>query len=225
MHYLFAQPTVLDQVTQAPITALIVATTVLISYLAFKDENLRNKLIFAPAHMHQQGMSEMYRFITAGFIHANWLHLLFNALVLWEFGRIVEMMYKANFESFGTTLYLALYFGGLILSSLYSYFKHKHNHYYYALGASGAVSGVLFAAIVFMPLLPLGLIFVPFLRVPAIAMGILYLLYSYYMGRKGTDNIGHDAHFWGAVWGFAFTLLCGGSDLFQLFIAQISGNF
>lgn len=221
MNYLFAN-TVLDQFFQAPITGLIIITTILVSYLGFKDEGLINKLIFAPNYIHRKGGVEYLRFITSGFIHANWLHLLFNALVLWEFGRIVELTFKQYFENWGATLYILLYFLGLIVSDIYSFFRHKDNPNYVALGASGAVSAVLFAAIIFMPLLPLRLIFVPFVEIPAIVMGILYLLYSYYMGKKGNDNVGHDAHFWGAVWGFVFTLACGGKELLLIFLAQMS---
>lgn len=223
MNYLFAN-TVLDQFFESPITALIVITTVLISYLAFKDENLKYKLIFAPNFMHTKGISESYRFISSGFIHADWLHLLFNALVLWEFGRIVEILYKSEFGNLGQTLYILLYFLGLIVSALYDFYKHKNNPNYVALGASGAVSAVLFAAIVFMPLLPLRLIFVPFVKIPAIAMGILYLLYSYYMSKRNYDNVGHDAHFWGAIWGIIFTFLCGGMPLLQKFMLQMGIN-
>jgi membrane associated rhomboid family serine protease len=134
------------------------------------------------------------------------MHLAVNLFVLFGFGISVELAYKTLFGSMmGGVYYLLLYVLGLAASSIFDYFKHRNNYGYNAVGASGAVSSVLFAAILFSPtsiLLLYGII-----PIPAVIGGALYLGYSYYMGRKGTDNIGHDAHFWGAVWGFAFTAL------------------
>lgn len=224
MLYLFNQPNIVEQLMQAPITAVLVFAMVIVSYLAFNDEALRNKLLFVPAYMEERGANQLYRFITHGFIHADWLHLAFNAYVLWEFGRVVETLYKlVHGNVLGSIFYVLLFFGGLVASSLYSYYKHRHHYGYAALGASGAVSGVLFSAIVFMPLMPLGLMFIPFVEIPAIIMGIAYLAYSTYMSRRGGDNIGHDAHFWGSVWGFVFTLVLA-PQLFPLFLNQIFGR-
>lgn len=206
MQLLLDAPTVLDQFKYAPITGVLVLAMVGISYFAFNDRDLRRRLLFVPAYMEENGPREWYRFISAGFIHANWMHLIFNALVFWQFGLLVELSYKiALGPVLGSLAYVFLFFAGLVASALYSFFKHRHNYGYGALGASGAVSGVLFAAIVFRPFMPLQFIFLPFVEIPAVVMGIAYLAFSAHMARQGRDNIGHDAHFWGSVWGFAFT--------------------
>jgi membrane associated rhomboid family serine protease len=225
MAYLFLQATVVEQFMQTPITGILLLIMIAVSFKAFNDEELHNKLLFVPALMHERGASEYYRFISAGFIHADWLHLGFNGFVFWQFGGLVERYYKMEHgPMLGSIFYLILFFGGLVAASLFSYYKHKNNYGYRALGASGAVSGVLFAAIVFQPLMPLQLIFLPFIKIPAVVMGALYLLYSSYMARKGNDNIGHDAHFWGSVWGFVLTIALK-PLLFLSFIDQIMSFF
>ncbi len=217
------QDNIAAQFMQAPLTGLLVLVTIFVSYLAFNNPDLRARLLFVPALMQERGQSEWHRFITAGFIHADWLHLAFNSFVLWEFGRFVELAYvKIHGKMMGSLFFLALYFFGLVAASTYSYFKHRDNYGYAALGASGAVSGVLFAAIVFAPLLPLQFLFLPFISLPAVVMGVLYLAYSSYMSRRGSDNIGHDAHFWGGVWGFFFTIALA-PQLLQHFLKQIFG--
>lgn len=224
MLYLFQQPTVVEQFMKAPITGVLLLAMIGISYMAFNDEQLRSKCLFVPALINERGSNELYRFISAGFIHADWMHLAFNGFVFWQFGTMVERFYKiVHGDALGSLFFLLLFFGGLVAASLFSYFKHKDNYGYAALGASGAVSGVLFAAIVFQPLMPLQLIFIPFLKIPAIVMGILYLLYSSYMGKKGNDNIGHDAHFWGSIWGFVITITLA-PTLFWHFLDQILGR-
>lgn len=195
----------IEVIAQAPITALLVAGTLIVSYLAFRNERLYNELIFNAAYIRETG--QWYRLFSAGLLHANWLHLAFNMFVLWEFGRLVEITYVLHFEHWGKVAYLALYVLGLGASSLYSYFKHRYNRGYNAVGASGAVSGIVFAFILFYPTVSMRFLFFPFVEIPAVLMGLGYLLYSSYMSRRGGDNIGHDAHFWGSVWGFLFTLM------------------
>lgn len=188
---------------QAPITSIILVATVFVSYRAFNDQRLHWQMMFTPTQIYRHG--EWYRFLSAGLIHANWIHLLFNGFVLFQFGMQVEIIYGIYFGYLGPLFYLLMYVLGLIASSLYSYFKHRHNDHYHALGASGAVSAVVFAYILLGPTQELMLIFLPGIWIPAYILGIIYLLYSSYMSKKGSDNIGHDAHFWGSVWGFAFT--------------------
>ncbi|MCP4437641.1 MAG: rhomboid family intramembrane serine protease [Aureispira sp.] len=207
---------------QAPITSILVVATVFVSYRAFNDQTLYWRMMFTPSRIQQHG--EWYRFLSAGLIHANWMHLIFNAFVLFEFGKTVEILYRMYFGSLGMILYLALYVLGLVAASTYTFFKHRYHDGYHALGASGAVSGIVFAFILFIPTAELTLIFLPFVKIPAIIMGIGYLLYSSYMSKNGTDNIGHDAHFWGSVWGFVFTGLLK-PLLFLEFIAQIKMAF
>lgn len=195
-------------------TIIIIAITVLVSIAAFNNMELMSKLIFWPAHM--DSPKEYYRFITAGLIHADWMHLFFNMYVLWIFGEQIEDVFSGYIGK--PFLYPLLYILGLIAASLPSFAKHKDDYYYRALGASGAVGSILFSFIYFAPwstLYIFGLI-----PIPAILFGILYLAYSAYASNKGQDNIGHDAHFYGSVFGFVFTLLFDPSHG-QVFLQQI----
>jgi len=124
--------------------------------------------------------------------------------VLLSFGRAVEYYYSALFPGKAEYFYILLYVGSIAISALPSFGKHKSDAYYAAVGASGAVSAVVFASILIQPLSPIRFVFIPF-DIPAFIFGALYLGYSAYMAKKGTDNIGHDAHFWGAVFGIVFT--------------------
>ncbi len=158
-----------------------------------------NKLILWPAGMDKP--NEYYRVLTCGFIHADYMHLAFNMLALYMFGQQVEGYYGLIGHPM---LFPVMYLTGIVASSLPSYAKHKNNSYYRSLGASGGVSAVLFAFVYFAPW---QIIYVWFIPIPGIIAGVAYLVYSAYMSKKGADNIGHDAHFWGAVYGFLFTLL------------------
>jgi membrane associated rhomboid family serine protease len=205
---------------QTYITLIIIGLTALISIPAMNNPELKMRSIFnAYAIKHNR---EWYRFVTHAFVHADWMHLLFNMYVLYIFGVKVERDYMDLFESKGHLFYILLYVGGVIMSSLYSYEKHKDDMYYNALGASGAVSAVLFAGILINPNMGIGMMFIP-VFIPAWIFGPLYLLYSWYMAKRGTDNIGHDAHFWGAVYGVVFTL-CLNHHLATEFIDKITGH-
>jgi membrane associated rhomboid family serine protease len=151
------------------------------------------------------------------------MHLIFNMLSLYMIGIYVEAEYASNdvFGEKGKLFYVLLYVGGLVMSSLYSYEKHKNDSWYNALGASGAVSAVVFAFIILEPTARLSLMFIP-IPIPAYLFGLLYLGVEYYMGKRGQSNIGHDAHFWGAVFGVIFTILLKPS-LFHEFISKING--
>jgi membrane associated rhomboid family serine protease len=146
--------------------------------------------------------NQWYRIVTHAFIHADWMHLIFNMIALWSFGKYV-------FEEFGDrTTYPALhfftmYFGAILFSSISDTVKQKNNQYYASLGASGAVSAVIFFSIL---LNPWTLIYVFFIPCPGIVFGILYLVYSNYMSKKGGDIINHDAHFYGAIFGILYPL-------------------
>lgn len=179
---------------------ILVIVTVLVSLAAFNNDQLRGKLVFWPWRMNDSP-SEYYRFITSGFIHADYIHLIFNMLALFSFGQTVE----SYFEYIGKPyLFPVMYLTGIVASSLPSYAKHKNHSHYSALGASGGVSAVMFAYVYFAPWQIIRVWFIP---IPGIVGAIAYLAYSAYMGKKGNDNIGHDAHFYGAVYGFLFTLL------------------
>jgi membrane associated rhomboid family serine protease len=201
------------------ITFIIIGITVITSLMSFGNPKLLSALIFNPFVI--QSRNQYYRFITAGLIHADFFHLLFNMYALYLFGSIVETSFEVIFPGFGTLLYIALYVSALIMSSTFSFYKHKENPQYNALGASGAVSAILFASIIIYPTQELMIMPIP-IPIKSYILGPLYLLYSYYMGRNGNDNIGHDAHFFGALWGILFVVLLW-HDALRNFITQIFG--
>lgn len=147
--------------------------------------------------------NEWYRLITHGFIHADMTHLLVNMFTFWSFGTYMEQTYK--YMGFGNGAYLVLYFGGMIVASVYDLVKHRNDPYYVSIGASGAVSAVLFSSIFFDPWGKI--LFFAVLPIPGILFGVLYLVYCQYMSKRGGDNINHNAHFYGAVFGFIFPIL------------------
>jgi len=164
---------------------------------------------------------QYYRVLTHAFIHANWEHLIVNMIVLFSFGAVVEQYFTYHFRGAATYYYLTLFFGSVIFSTLWSLYKQKDNPYYNAVGASGAVSAILFTAIFFDPWN--NIYFFGILPIPGIIFGGLYLYYSYYMSTKKTDNIGHDAHFLGAVFGFFFPVFIRPS-LLAGFIEMLLGG-
>jgi membrane associated rhomboid family serine protease len=204
------------------VTYIIIGITVIISISAFTNRSLFDKLLFDPYRINHQ--RQYYRFFTHGLIHADWLHLAVNMFVFLSFGRMVEDVFSYFFgHAKGMYFFALMYFGAIILSSLPSFGKHKDNAWYTAVGASGAVSAIVFSSIIISPLSGIRFIFIPF-NIPAFIFGFLYLIYSAYMAKKGTDNIGHDAHFWGALFGIAFTLIIKPA-LLSGFINQISTFF
>lgn len=184
-------------------TLFLLIITVAMSLAAFQRREILNWLIFNPYKVHRQG--EWYRFLSSGLIHADWIHLLVNMFVLYSFGPVVEDYYSAAFGEKAMPYFLVLYMGGLVFSILPTYRKRMNQPSYNALGASGAVSAVVFAFILFNPMHKLCLYGV--LCLPGILFGAGYILYSYYMDKRAKDNVNHDAHLWGAVYGFLFTLL------------------
>lgn len=195
----------------------IIIITTLISLLALQRLDLFQRLAFHPSAIRYSGQG--YRFFSYALIHADFMHLLVNMFVLWSFGRIVESYYIVLFPGKGLFFYFLLYLGGILFSTLPSYGKHKDNPGYSAVGASGAVSAILFSSIIFQPLGSIVFLFLPF-PIPAFVFGLLYLVYSAYMARKGHDNIGHDAHFWGAIFGVVFTLVLK-PELGRLFLVSV----
>lgn len=180
-------------------TLVIVIITVLVSIVSFSNDKLYNDLILWPKRMDTP--AQYYRLLTSGFIHSDYIHLLFNMLALFLFGRAIEGV----FDELGAHyLFLVLYLGGIVIASLPSFIKNRNNYYYRSLGASGGVASILFSFIYFAPWETIYIWFIP---VPSILAGVGYLIYSAYMSKRGRDAINHDAHFWGAVFGFVFTLL------------------
>lgn len=185
------------------VTLIIIAITAIVSVIAFGNRQLFRRLAFNAYDI--KHFKNHYRFVSYALIHADWMHLIVNMFVLYSFGRIVETYYLYYFGMKGIVYFLTLYIGATALSTLAAFGKYKEDYSYTAVGASGAVSAVVFASILFDPLSKLYIIPIPF-GIPAIIFGVLYLIYSWYMSKRNVDNIGHDAHFWGALFGFLFTL-------------------
>ncbi len=180
----------------------IIAITSLTSILAFSDVRIFAKFIFnAVEVVHKK---QYYRLVTYGLLHANWVHLFFNMFVLYSFGQVVVSFYEERFGQMATISFIVFYILALIVSTLADLFKHKDHEYYNALGASGAVAAVVFSSIILYPYSSIGILFIPF-GIPAPLFGLLYLGYSWHMGKREADNIGHNAHFWGALFGLVFT--------------------
>jgi membrane associated rhomboid family serine protease len=188
-------------------TLVIIAITVLVSLAALSNRALMDKLLFSPyLIIHKK---EWFRLISHGFVHADYIHLAINMIVLYSFGSSIESTFsflRDQGEINNHWLHIVtIYLGGIVISSLTTLKKHKDNFYYQSVGASGAVSAFVFMHIFFFPLK--NLYFFGILPIPAILFGIGYLFYSHYKSRKSNDNINHDAHFVGAVFGFCYPLL------------------
>jgi membrane associated rhomboid family serine protease len=197
-------------------TIILIAITVAVSYAAFNSPKLMGELQFnASKIIHKH---EYHRLITHAFVHANWEHLLVNMIVLFSFGRADEMYFRYNFGNNHILYFFLLYFGGILASNIYALIKHRNNYFYNAIGASGAVASVLFTAIFFDPWNKI--YFFGILPIPGIIFAGLYLFYSYQMSMKQSDNVAHDAHFLGALFGFIFPILIN-SALFEIFIDKL----
>lgn len=198
------------------LTIIIIAVTVIISLNAFNNSTLLHKLMLWPAAMNQP--SEYYRLLTSGFIHADYIHLAFNMITLYFFGDSMLKIY--SYIGMSPMTFLMLYLTGIIASSIPPFLKNRNNPSYSALGASGGVSAVLFANVYFAPWNSIYFFGSDRFGIPSIIFAIAYLIYSAYMSKKNLDNIGHDAHFYGAVYGFLFTLVFEPSHG-QLFLRQL----
>jgi membrane associated rhomboid family serine protease len=205
------------------ITLTIILCTGVLSFVAFNREELREDMLFWPYMAAARG--QHYRFITGGMVHADFMHLFFNMVSLYSFGSILEeVLMPVLFDGRGRGLFALLYGLSLVFSCLPDFFLHRHNPGYRALGASGAVSAVIYSAITIVPTMPIRFLFIPF-DIPGWVFGFLYLALSYQLARRGGGNIGHNAHFWGAVFGIVYTLAAArafaGIDLAGRFLAQV----
>ena len=208
------------------ITLIIVIITCIISIGAFSSEKIKNDLIFYPPSINR---GQFYRFITHGVIHADPMHLAFNMIALYSFGEVVEQLYSfpGVFGTNGKLIYLLLYFTALIIASVPDYIKHRNDTQYRSLGASGAVSAVIFSAILFSPNTGIGLAFIPGINIPGYIFGAIYLIVSTILAKRAQDNIGHSAHITGAIYGLLFTYvatkLFTQIDILKIFWKQVAG--
>ncbi|MDX9852717.1 MAG: rhomboid family intramembrane serine protease [Tenuifilaceae bacterium] len=201
-------------------TIIIIAVTAIVSILAFSNRTIMDKLLLSPYRIVHN--KELYRIVTHALVHADYIHLAVNMIVLLSFGLAVENIFKelkqVGVVGNATFHFLVLYLGGAIISTLSTIKKYKNDYYYQGVGASGAVSAIVFASIFFQPLSKL--LIMGIIPIPAILFGVIYLAYSHYMSKKGNDNINHDAHFVGAVFGFIYPILVQPS-LIKVFLNQL----
>ena len=183
------------------ITIVIVAVTVLVSWRAFNDRALLERLILWPPAVERRKQYD--RLLGYGFVHADWMHLIFNMITLWSFGTAVERVFSEWITPVG---YVLFYLSAIVVSILPTYITHRNDANYRSLGASGGVSAVLFAFILFDPWSTLIIFPIP-VPIPAFLFAILYVGYSIWMDRRGRDNVNHSAHLWGAAYGVLFTVL------------------
>lgn len=194
------------------VTLILIGITSLVSWLAFQNVKLLDALILWPPAVHKQ--KQWYRLLSYGFVHANFQHLLFNMITLYFFGRIIEGVIT---DKIGAVGYILFYLGGVLASILPSYGEHRDDVAYRSLGASGAVSAVLFAFILFQPW---ALIYVFFFPVPAIVYAVLYTGYTLWANRRGGDGVNHSAHLWGAAYGVAFVVVLR-PEVMRLFLDRL----
>ena len=181
------------------LTYLIIGATVLVSWLAFNNPRLLDRLILWPPAIDRNKHYD--RLLTHGFIHADWQHLLFNMITLFFFGRYIEPFFA---DYLGPLGFLMFYLSAIVIAILPTYMRHRHDPGYRSLGASGGVSAVLFAYILINPW---NLIFIFFLPVPAIVYGVAFVGYSFRADHQGGGNTNHNAHLSGAIYGVLFMLL------------------
>lgn len=188
------------------ITLIIIIITVLVSVTAFSNDKIMNDMIFVPGMVTVR--NQWYRFFSCGLIHADIPHLAFNMLSLYLFGEEVEGKFQEIFLEKGKLFYLLLYVAALGVCLIPSYTRNKNSYHYRSLGASGAVSAVIFAGLLVLPGIEVGFFFIPPI-IPGFIFGPLYLIISAVLDKKGTDNINHSAHLWGALFGLGFIIVLG----------------
>lgn len=207
------------------ITIVIIIITCIISFMAFSSHDLIDKLIFYPPSITDK--NQWYRFFTCGLIHADIGHLAFNMISLLLFGKLVEQDFAAIFGDKAQALYLVLYVTALAVCLIPTYMRHKHDYQYRSLGASGAVSAVVFVGIFLDPLQKIGLFVLPPI-IPGYIFGPLYLIITAYLDKRGQSGINHSAHLWGALYGLAFIIVMGfvlaNVNLIEYFIDQVKNS-
>lgn len=195
------------------ITYSIIAFTVITSIISFPPnvqgfDSIRKPEWFEKFKFNAYAVikyKQFYRLLSYGFLHADYTHLIFNMITFYYFGKVIEVYFNAIFIGYGGTIFLLYYLSALVISSFPDLIKHRNNINYNAIGASGAVSSIVYSFILLAPTRTLQLFFaIPF---KAWIFGGLYLIFSAFMAKKQIDNIGHNAHFWGAIYGFVFPII------------------
>lgn len=197
-------------------TLIIIIITVITSFAAWNNPALESKWIFNPYLVLTK--KQYYRFLTSGFIHQGYIHLGFNMFALYFFGRVIEQIYGYYLGVNGSWYFLILYLLGIVISDIPTFFKHREHPGYNALGASGGVAAVVFSSILFLPLNDICIYGI--FCLPGFILGVLYLIYSYYQGKNMSDNINHDAHLFGALFGLIYSFFIY-PDVLRLFFDQI----
>ncbi|MEQ9305132.1 MAG: rhomboid family intramembrane serine protease [Marinoscillum sp.] len=199
------------------ITIIIIAITVVVSIAAFNNAQVFQKSLMNPFMVFNKG--QYWRFITSGFIHGSFIHLGFNMFTFFFFGRVVEQTFGHVLGANGGVIYIIFYLSALVVSDLPVALKNRNQINYNSLGASGAVSAVVFASILYYPLEKIYLFGI--IGFPGFILGIFYVLYSYFQGRNMSDNINHDAHLYGAIYGAVFAIIVNPPSVAD-FIQQVS---
>jgi membrane associated rhomboid family serine protease len=209
---------------QLSITLIIIIVTTLVSLSGFGSQKIIDDLIFYPPAVSKQ--KQWWRFFTCGLIHADLGHLILNMYALYIFGGSVEKGFVEIFGRYGGLVYLLMYISALVVCLLPTYRKHRNDYNYRSLGASGAVSAVVFCFILLYPLQKLGLIFFP-VMIPGFIFGTLYLVVSSILDKRSRDNINHSAHIWGALYGVAFLIVAANFfssyTVLQNFVEDVRG--
>ncbi|MBC6110269.1 rhomboid family intramembrane serine protease [Pedobacter fastidiosus] len=203
----------MEYLSATPVASIIFLFTVVTSLYAFYDHGIYGKFMLHPYSVSKG--KHIFTIITSGLIHADWMHLFFNMFTFYAFAFTLERM-------MGSWQFGLLYFFGLVLSDITTIFKNKDNYHYHSLGASGAISAVLFSFILFNPMSKLQIMFIP-IGIPAVIFGFLYLIYCAYASKNSRDNINHDAHFFGALTGLIFTIIFV-PGIIPHFIAALTGK-
>ncbi len=204
------------------ITLIITIITVAISILAMYNEPLMDKMIFNPYTV--QRKNQWYRFISSGFIHADFMHLAFNMFSFYMFSDYVEQFFSMIFGAQGLPIYIILYLSALVVCLVPTFLKHKHQYNYNSLGASGAVSAIVFVGIFLQPTIQIGFFIIPPI-IPGFIFGPIYLAITAYLSKKGQSGINHSAHLWGSIYGIVYLIITakfiGNYDAVSLFIDQV----
>jgi len=203
--------------TSITLTTGIIAITSVISWFAASKPIVLQRMMMNPYRITRNG--EYYRFVTSGLIHANFSHLLWNMFSLYFFGNVVEQYFTFIFGEASPYIFVAFYVLAIIVSDLPTFFKNRNRPTYNSLGASGGVTAIIFASVLFQPLEKICFYFV--FCLPGFILAVGYVVYSYYSGKKSNDNINHEAHLYGALFGVLFCAVADPSSV-PLFIHQVS---